>query len=75
MSSSHDNNTYKKTSFLAGNNSAFIEKYYSEYLNDPSQLPQGWKEFFDGLKENKEVVSKTLGGPSWAPQKKLNKIT
>ena len=71
MSSSHDNNTYKKTSFLAGNNAAFIEEYYSEYLNDSSQLPQSWKEFFDGLKENKEVISKTLGGPSWAPQKKI----
>ena len=73
MSSSQDNNIFKKTSFLAGNNSAFIEEYYSEYLKDPSKLPQGWKEFFDGLKENSEIISKTLEGPSWAPKKKIKK--
>jgi 2-oxoglutarate dehydrogenase E1 component len=73
MSSSQDNNIFKKTSFLAGNNSAFIEEYYSEYLKDPSKLPQGWKEFFDGLKENKEIIFKTLEGPSWAPKKKTKK--
>ena len=73
MSSSQDNNIFKKTSFLAGNNSAFIEKYYSDYLKDPGKLPQGWKEFFDGLKENKEIISKTLEGPSWAPKKKNKK--
>jgi len=73
MSSSQNNNIFKKTSFLAGNNSAFIEEYYSDYLNDPNNLPNGWKEFFDGLKENKEIISKTLEGPSWAPRKKNKK--
>ena len=74
MSSSQNNNIFKKTSFLAGDNSAFIEKLYFEYLQDPKKLPEGWKEFFDGLNENKEVISKTLEGPSWAPKKKLKKI-
>jgi len=73
MSSSEDNNIFKKTSFLAGNNSAFIEEYYSDYLNNPNKLPEGWKEFFDGLKENEEIISKTLKGPSWAPKKKIKK--
>ena len=73
MSSSQDNNIFKKTSFLAGNNSAFIEEYYSEYLKEPNKLPEGWKDFFDGLKENKETISKTLEGPSWAPKKKNKK--
>jgi len=73
MSSSQDNNVFKKTSFLAGNNSAFIEEYYSDYLKNPSKLPSGWKEFFDGLKENEEIISKTLEGPSWSPRKKIKK--
>ena len=73
MSSSQDNNVFKKTSFLAGNNSAFIEEYYSDYLNNPNKLPEGWKEFFDGLKENKEIISKTLEGPSWNQKKKIKK--
>ena len=73
MSSSQDNNVFKKTSFLAGNNSAFIEEYYSDYINNPGKLPEGWKEFFDGLKDNEEIISKTLAGPSWAPRKKNKK--
>jgi len=73
MSSSQDNNVFKKTSFLAGNNSTFIEEYYLDYLHNPSKLPEGWKEFFDGLKENKEIISKTLEGPSWGPKKKIKK--
>jgi len=74
MSSSQDNNIFKKTSFLAGNNSAFIEKLYSDYLKNSNKLPEGWKEFFDGLKENKEIISKTLEGPSWAPKKKTKEV-
>ena len=56
MSSSQDNNIFKKTSFLAGNNSAFIEEYYLDYLNNPNKLPEGWKEFFDGLEENEKTI-------------------
>ena len=73
MSSSQNSNIFKKTSFLAGNNSAFIEEYYFEYLKNPNKLPEGWKEFFDGLKENKDIISKTLEGPSWAPKKRIRK--
>ena len=74
MSSSKDNSTYKKTSFLSGSNSAFIEEYYSDYINNPEFLPEGWKDFFDGLKEGKEIISKNFNGPSWSPKKKKIKI-
>jgi 2-oxoglutarate dehydrogenase E1 component len=73
MSSSQDNNIYNKTSFLAGNNSSFIEEFYSEYLSTPENLPEGWKDFFDGLKENQETIYNNLKGPSWSP-KKITKI-
>ena len=73
MSSSQDNNIYNKTSFLAGNNSSFIEEFYSEYLSTPENLPEGWKDFFDGLKENQETIYNNLKGPSWSP-KKIRKI-
>jgi len=73
MSSSKDNNIYKKTSFLAGNNTSFIEELYSEYLNDSSALPEGWKDFFDGLQDSQDIISKDLLGPSWTP-KKIKKI-
>ena len=70
MSSSKDNNIYKKTSFLTGVNSSFIEKFYSDYLSNPGDLPKDWKLFFDGLKDNEEIILKNLKGPSWSKVKK-----
>ena len=69
MSSSKDNSLYKKTSFLEGANSAFIEELYSDYLKSPEKITEGWKLFFDGLKDDKEIINKNLLGPSWAPKK------
>ena len=70
MSSSKDNNIYKKTSFLAGNNFSFIEEFYADYLTNPNSLPEGWKQFFDGLEDKQDIISKNINGPSWAPKKK-----
>ncbi len=70
MSSSKDNSTYKKTSFLAGNNSSFIEKFYLDYLENPARLPEDWRLFFEGLNDNQDLISKNLKGPSWSPVKK-----
>ena len=70
MSSSKNNNIYKKTSFLASNNSSFIEEFYSDYISNPDKLPEGWKSFFDGLKDNEATVLGNIKGPSWAPKKK-----
>ena len=74
MSSSKNNQIYKKTSFLAGINSSFIEKYYSQYILNPNSLPDGWKSFFDGLNEDINNISENIKGPSWAPEKKENII-
>ena len=67
--SSSNNKIYKKTSFLAGTNSSFIEEYYSQYLSDPNSLSSSWKLFFDGLNENKDIINKNFEGPSWRPKK------
>ena len=74
MSSSDNNITFKKTSFLSGINSEFINKYYSEFLSDPKSLPEGWKKFFEGLSEDEILVLKDINGPSWSRDKKIKKI-
>ncbi len=71
--STSKNNLFQKTSFLAGNNTDYIEEYYSQYLQDPNSLPESWKSFFEGLNEDEKTVSKNLKGPSWSP-KKIKKI-
>ena len=70
--STSKNNLFQKTSFLAGNNTDYIEEYYSQYLQDPNSLPESWRSFFEGLNEDEKTVSKNLKGPSWSPKKIKN---
>ncbi len=74
MSSSDNNTIYKKTSFLTGINSEFINQFYSDYLSDPKSLPHGWREFFDGLSEDEKLVISDLKGPSWSPEKRNKRL-
>ena len=69
MSVTKDNSIYEKTSFLSKSNNAFIESLYLKYINSDSELPQGWKEFFDGLGDEKKNILNEIQGPSWAPEK------
>ena len=73
MSSSNNNTTYKKTSFLAGNNSEFINEFYADYISDPNSLPESWRKFFEGLSDDEKLVYDNLRGPSWSPEKKIKK--
>ena len=74
MSSSDNNITYKKTSFLAGSNSEFINEFYADYISDPSSLPESWRKFFDGLSDDEKLIYEDIKGPSWSPEKKLGKL-
>ena len=73
MSSSNNNTIYKKTSFLAGNNSEFINEFYADYISDPSSLPESWRKFFEGLSDDEKLIYDNLKGPSWSPVKKIKK--
>ena len=71
--SSSNNTTYKKTSFLAGINSEFINEFYADYISNPSSLPDSWRKFFDGLSDDEKLIYEDLKGPSWSPEKKIKK--
>ena len=73
MSSSKNNTTYKKTSFLAGNNSEFINEFYADYISDPQSLPESWRKFFEGLSDEQKLIYNDLKGPSWSPERKTKK--
>jgi 2-oxoglutarate dehydrogenase E1 component len=73
MSSSNNNSIYKKTSFLAGNNSEFINEFYADYISEPDSLPESWRKFFDGLSDDEKLIYDNLKGPSWSPEKKIKK--
>ena len=69
MTSNRDNTVFEKTSFLHGVNSPFIKELYLKYLKNPKTIPHSWREFFDGLDEDQEIIKKEILGPSWAPKK------
>ncbi len=73
MSSSNNNTIYKKTSFLAGSNSEFINEFYADYISDPHSLPESWRNFFEGLSDDEKLIYDNLKGPSWSPEKKFKR--
>ncbi|MBQ15020.1 MAG: 2-oxoglutarate dehydrogenase E1 component [Gammaproteobacteria bacterium] len=46
------------TGHLSGANAAYVEELYDQFLTDPEQVPQQWREFFETLpatNENKQA--------------------
>ena len=70
--SASKNLEYEKTSFLNKSNSAFIERMYLKFLNRDADLPESWKDYFEGIGDELNVIAKEINGPSWGPKK--NKI-
>ena len=40
----------RSSSFLYGGNAPYVEEQYEQYLDDPAQVPQQWREYFDALR-------------------------
>ena len=58
-----------RSSHLGGQNAAYIEALYEEYLQDPSSVPEVWRSYFDTL----PTVASTIG-PDTPHSKKLFNI-
>jgi 2-oxoglutarate dehydrogenase E1 component len=67
--SASKNKVFQTTSFLSKSNSSYIEQMYEKFCNDPNQLPDSWKQYFDALGEEKELINKETNGASWSPKK------
>src|SRR5579871_3288 len=49
------NAVLEATSFLSGNNAAFIEALYDQFLTDPASVDGTWRAFFEALEEGRPV--------------------
>ena len=67
--SASKNLEYEKTSFLNKSNSAFIEQMYLKFVNKEADLPDSWKDYFEGIGDELNVIAKEINGPSWGPKK------
>ncbi len=70
--SSSKNLEFEKTSFLNKSNSAFIEQMYLKFINEDTDLPESWRDYFEGIGDELNVIAKEINGPSWGPKK--NKV-
>ena len=67
--SSSKNLEYEKTSFLNKSNSAFIERMYLKFVNKDADLADSWKDYFEGIGDELNIIAKEINGPSWGPKK------
>ena len=67
--SSSKNLDFEKTSFLNKSNSAFIERMYLKFVNKEADLPDSWKDYFEGIGDELNIIAKEINGPSWGPKK------
>ena len=67
--SASKNIEYEKTSFLNKSNSAFIEQMYLKFVNKEADLPDSWKDYFEEIGDELNIIAKEINGPSWGPKK------
>ena len=68
--SSSKNLEFENTSFLSKSNSAFIEQMYLKFINKDKNLPESWKNYFESIGEELNIIALEINGPSWVPSKK-----
>ena len=61
---------YQKSAFLSKSNSAFIEEMYMKFVNNDPNLPQSWREYFNEIGDEVDIIVKEINGPSWSPAPK-----
>jgi len=49
-----------RSGHISGGNAAYVEELYDQYLNDPAQVPDQWREYFETLPQISEGVSEDV---------------
>ncbi len=57
--------------FLSGVNAEYIAHLYAQYLNNPANVDESWKVFFDSLDDVEAVFLAELAGASWTPDENI----
>ncbi|MEM1362684.1 MAG: 2-oxoglutarate dehydrogenase E1 component [Pseudomonadota bacterium] len=65
MTEQSKNDIFHASSFLQGQNAAYIEQLYARYANDPASVDEAWAEFFRGLGDPELDVKAEAAGASW----------
>ena len=55
--SSSKNLEFEKTSFLSKSNNAFIEQMYLKFIKKDDDLPESWKDYFEGIGDELNIIA------------------
>ncbi len=66
MTEHSSNNQFRASSFLQGQNAAYIEQLYARYASDPSAVDESWRAYFRELGDNPVDARREAAGASWA---------
>jgi len=70
MSKSPLNQIFDKTSFLHASNATYVEEMFNKYKSNPEMVPEDWKIFFSGIKE--EEINSSSHSPGWGNENLLD---
>ncbi|MEM7520521.1 MAG: 2-oxoglutarate dehydrogenase E1 component [Pseudomonadota bacterium] len=60
------NTDFHASSFMEGDNAAYLEQLYARYAADPSSVDEAWHVFFKAMGDERKAVEAEAAGPSWA---------
>ncbi|MEM9395046.1 MAG: 2-oxoglutarate dehydrogenase E1 component [Pseudomonadota bacterium] len=66
MTEHSPNDVFHASSFMQGQNAAYLEQLYAQYANDPGAVDAAWAEFFATLGDADVDVKAEAAGPSWS---------
>ncbi|SFG45803.1 2-oxoglutarate dehydrogenase E1 component [Palleronia marisminoris] len=65
MTEQSRNDVFRASSFMQGQNAAYLEQLYARYSDDPASVDEGWQDFFAQLGDESDAKAEA-NGPSWA---------
>ncbi|PCI57077.1 MAG: 2-oxoglutarate dehydrogenase E1 component [Alphaproteobacteria bacterium] len=60
--------------FLSGVNAEYIAHLYAQYLKNPSNVDESWRDFFGDLNDSEALLLKELSGASWTPDENTRSL-
>jgi 2-oxoglutarate dehydrogenase E1 component len=66
MTDQSANEQFHASSFMQGQNAAYLEQLYAQYARDPNTVDGAWQAFFQALGDSDLDVKADASGPSWA---------
>ena len=69
-----DRLTADRTSYLYGQNGAYIAELYDQFMADPSSVDGSWATLFADLRGDADAILEEVDGPGWGIEAKQARV-